>query len=268
MRVIKHLLSVMCVFLVAGTHTMAAELPTVGIEAKVEVLLPGPPLKTTPFDLKSPITVRIASTRPHGSQIEYDLRYIGLVPGKYDLRTYLTPEGDAVGVELPAIPVEISGILPAEHNGHLIPHDSAKVSFFGKYKWLIIAATILWAGLLIPFLLSGRRREFQHETAPPPGPPTLAELLRPLVMQAAEGQLSTDEKAKLERMLLGHWRKQLGLESLEPPAAMLQLRAHPEAGALLRSLEDWLHRPPGTVKVDVETALAPYAQLTPDSVST
>jgi hypothetical protein len=43
-----------------------------------------------------------------------------------------------------------------------------------------------------------------------------------------------------------------------------QLRQHAEAGALLRALEDWLHRRPGTVKVDVESALAPYRNLPAD----
>jgi hypothetical protein len=35
---------------------------------------------------------------------------------------------------------------------------------------------------------------------------------------------------------------------------------------LLRALEDWLHRRPGTARVDLDAVLAPYAKLadTPD----
>jgi len=40
-----------------------------------------------------------------------------------------------------------------------------------------------------------------------------------------------------------------------------KIRLHPEAGDLLRSLEDWLHRPPGAAKVDVNAILEPYGRL-------
>jgi hypothetical protein len=92
-------------------------------------------------------------------------------------------------------------------------------------------------------------------------PQTVAERIRPLVEQASGGQLSAAEKAQLERLLLNHWRERLGLESVDFPEAVRTLRAHPEAGALLRALEDWLHRPPGSVKVDIEAFLAPYKTL-------
>ena len=61
-------------------------------------------------------------------------------------------------------------------------------------------------------------------------------------------------------MLLGHWRERLGLDSQDLAEATARLRAHPEAGALLRALEDWLHRPPGSVKVDIDAVLAPYGR--------
>ena len=37
------------------------------------------------------------------------------------------------------------------------------------------------------------------------------------------------------------------------------MRNHGDAGRLLRALEDWLHRKPGTVEVDVDDLLEPYA---------
>jgi hypothetical protein len=43
--------------------------------------------------------------------------------------------------------------------------------------------------------------------------------------------------------------------------ALTRLRQHREAGALLRALEDWLHRPPGTANVDVAAVLAPYRSI-------
>jgi hypothetical protein len=75
------------------------------------------------------------------------------------------------------------------------------------------------------------------------------------------------DQARLENLLLGYWRQRLDLEALDPSAAMASLREHPEAGALLRALEDWLHRPPGTARVDLDAVLAPYAQVSPAAAS-
>ncbi len=89
----------------------------------------------------------------------------------------------------------------------------------------------------------------------------MADRLRPLVEQAARGQLSDDGKGQLERMLLGYWRHRLALHDLAMADAVARLKAHPQAGALLRALEDWLHRPPGSASVDVAAVLAPYKDV-------
>jgi hypothetical protein len=91
--------------------------------------------------------------------------------------------------------------------------------------------------------------------------PTFAERLRPLVERAAAGGLTADEKAALERMLINHWQRRLGLAGADSGELITRLRQHAEAGALLRALEDWLHRPPGSTKVEVESVLAPYRNL-------
>ena len=94
--------------------------------------------------------------------------------------------------------------------------------------------------------------------------PNLAERLRPLVEQAANGTLDTDGRARLERMIFSHWREQLGLTEEGDVAGLHhQLKAHPEAGPLLCGLEDWLHRPPGTATVDIPALLAPYRRMQP-----
>jgi hypothetical protein len=82
--------------------------------------------------------------------------------------------------------------------------------------------------------------------------------MRPLVEQAAAGQLTADGKAQLERLLLSHWRAQLNLGDVSQAEAIVALRHHPDAGTLLTALENWLHRPPGATQVDVNALLAPY----------
>ena len=237
-----------------------ADIPTVGIEGQLDALLPTPELKAKPAGHASPLTLRIAGTRPHGTLIQYDFRYIGLVPGEYDLRTYLMRDGDASTDDLPPLPVKIAGILPADHRGELKPHRSAPFAALGGYRWLIGGAAALWLIAAIPLFLLLRKRAETNEAPAAIAQPSLADRLRPLVQSASAGSPTADQQAQIERLLLAHWRARLGLENVEPAEALPRLREHPEAGALLRALEDWLHRRPGTAKVDVEAMLAPYAK--------
>ena len=85
--------------------------------------------------------------------------------------------------------------------------------------------------------------------------------LRPLVRDALKGELSNDQRAMLERLLLAHWRERLSLTEMDPLHALRALREHDEAGQLLRKLEDWLHRPDPPQDVDVEALLKPYADV-------
>ena len=251
------LLPVLLLVLLAGkSHAQ-----TVGIEGQLDALLPAPELKAKPASVASPITLRIAATRLHGTLIQYDLRYIGLVPGEYDLRAYLLRDGGAPADDLPPLPVKITGILPADHRGELSAYRGGRFAALGGYRWMLAGIGALWILAALPLFLSRRRRKETAEPTAPIAPPTLADRLRPLVESATAGRLTADQQAQLERLLLAHWREKLGLEKMDASEAMPRLREHPEAGALLRTLEDWLHRRPGTVKVDVESVLAPYGKL-------
>jgi hypothetical protein len=86
------------------------------------------------------------------------------------------------------------------------------------------------------------------------------------VESARAGTLSTAERSRLELGLVALWRRRLELESARPEDVLARLRAHPEAGPLLGSLEAWLHRPDAGHAVDVETLLAPYRDLAPESL--
>lgn len=245
--------------LLATLIPIAAAAPTVGIEGQLEVQLAGPALTAKPPDRAAPLNVRIASSRPHGALIHYDLRYIGLVPGKYDLRDYLVRPDGSNPQDLAPLAVEIIGILPAEHGGHLVQPSATPLQKLGGYKALMWTGIGLWVLCGVPLILSRRQRRKQTSTVEHIAPPTIIDQLRPLVELARAGKLTIDGKARIERLLLAHWRERLDLTDADPAEAILRLREHPEAGALLRTLEDWLYRPPGTTPVDVDTALAPYA---------
>lgn len=243
-----------------------SSIPTVGLEGRVEVVLPGTLLEARPVEHKAKLVLRIAETSPRDKAIWYDLRYIGMVPGSYDLRGYLMRADGSSTNDLPAIPVTIAPLLPEQHNGQLIEPPASALKRLGGYKALLLAAVALWIALFVPIVWRKRTRPIQ--SAPPPREPTLAERMRPLVEQAAQGILSIDGQAQLERMLLTHWRQKLNLEGLGMVEAVTKLREHPDAGALLRALETWLHRPPGSATVDVNAVLEPYGRDEPSREAT
>jgi hypothetical protein len=242
--------------------------PTVGMEGRAEVTIPGPLLEAKPVQDKAPLILRVASTQPtDAGAVRYDLRYIGLVPGKHDLKRYLVRADGSPTDDVPAIPVEVAHLLPELHKGDLVAQDIQPLGFLGGYRGLMTAAVVVWLLLLVPLVFLRRKRRNGAVAAPPAPAPTLADRMRPLVEQAADGTLSVDGKGQLERMLLGYWRQRLDLRQADMAESLVRLRRHPDAGLLLHALEDWLHRPPGSASIDVAAVLAPYRNVPADAVA-
>jgi hypothetical protein len=244
----------------------AQEQSTVGVPARIEALvLPAPELEVVPVSSSSAIVLRITAKYPHGTAFRYDLEYTGLDPGEYDLSQWLRPLAGASegSVALPPIPVTILSLLPP---GQVLPHPPVPAGSpaLGGYRMLLVGAGLLWVAGLIAILRIGRRRALA--AAESARPRTLAERLRPLVEHALAGRLSRVERARLELSLVAYWRGRLGLDALDPPAALRALREHADAGPLLRSLEEWLHAPVPAHEVDLAALLAPYRDLPADAM--
>jgi len=235
--------------------------PTVGMEGQLDVALPVAGLITLPGDHRAPLVLRIAASQPHGTLTRYDLRYAGRVPGAHDLRKYLfTAEGQPA-TNLPPLSVTVVGVLPSPHNGWLEEQAHTAPTLFSSYRAMLIGAGVIWVIAFFVIRRLGRTPKSGPAPAPAARPASFAEKIRPLVERAAAGQLTTEEKATLERMLITHWQQRLKLSETNAGELIVQLRQHPEAGSLLRALEDWLHRPPGRTAVRVEEFLAPYRNL-------
>jgi len=256
----------LCAWVVHGEGSLTivssnAQPPTVGMEGQLVVILPEAGLTTKAPDLHTPVHLRIAYTRPHGTLTHYDLRYIGRVSGEHDLRDYLFTTNGFPATNLPALKVSVIGLLAEPYNGWLEPQGIRVPSLFGGYRGISIVVVVLWILALFVIIRFGRKSKTVTLEVQTQRPPTFAERLRPLIERAAAGQLTAEEKAMLERMLLTHWQRRLDLTGKNGDEVMARLRQHPEAGVLLGALEDWLHRPPGSVKVEVERVLAPYRNL-------
>jgi hypothetical protein len=232
---------------------------------RTEVILPGPELEAIPRDDRaSPIVLRVVRVAPHGSMRRYELEYSGLEPGEYDLRDFLRRKDGSSIADLEPIPITIRAILPPGQIEPNAPVARPTPRPWG-YRTLVFVSATLWLLGLAYLLFGGRRR---RTPAAPVAlrPRTLAERLRPLVEGAVAGDLDAAGRAELERLLIGYWRRRLGLEGIDPARSLTILRDHAEAGPVFRRLEHWLHRPPGssTEEVDIAGLLEPYRDLPAD----
>ena len=231
----------------------------IGMNGRImQLVLPGSELEAVPLDAQSPLVLRVLATWPHGTEFRYDLEYYALEAGHYDLAKYLKHKDGTPVAGLPEIPVDVEALLPA---GQVQPNplEQTALPHLGGYQKTMIGLGIVWVLGLAAILLLGRKRiAAARERA---RPRTLAEELRPLVEDALAGKLSRSDRARLELRLIEYWRRKLALGERTPQELLVELRAHPQAGALLRSLEDWLHRPDPPQQVDLARLLAPYENV-------
>ncbi len=223
----------------------------------------GSAVEALPVDDNSPVVLRIAEAVDDGGATICEIRYIGVKPGRYDLRDYLRrADGEPLaGIE--PIPVSIRSVLPANHNGQLDELPRLPLPRAWPYRLSLAVAGGLW---LVPVAWLTVRRIARRRGRPkalPAGEPTLADQLRPLVEAAVLGRLSTAEQARLERLLIAYWRTRLDLAGCSVAEALVRLRENPESAAPMAELEQWLHCRPGSCRVDVATVLEPYRDHPP-----
>lgn len=241
---------------------------TVGMAKRLDqIVIPGAKLQVKPItDRHDPFILRIVETYPHGTDFRYDFEFYALEAGDYNLIDYLTPAdssstaGNTDAPKLSALMVRVTETLPP---GQILPAEltAAKIPMLGGYRLVWIAGGILWALGLYAIIFVGRKKKVVSDDTLA-APVSLADQLRPLVQAALEKRLPPAQRAALERSLIGYWCERLKLKQLSPSEAMAELRSHAQAGPLLRSLEEWLHRPEGAENVDVEGLLQPYADVT------
>ena len=251
-----------CLPLTAVAQESTDDAPTdVGMVGSLEqVVLAGSELEATPLeDHQSPIVLRVVEVYPHGSDFRYDLEYYGLEPGSYNLVDYLRRKDGSSTADLDPLTVTITNILP---EGIARPNElpPRQLPRLGGYRMWWVLGGLLWlAGVfVILFAWRGSKKTSAEKQAQEA---SLADRLRPLVGKAQQGELTTGERAELERMLLAYWRRRLQIEDQPAAEAIQTLRAHDDAGALLKQLDEWLHRPGPAGDVDVAVLLRPYEQV-------
>lgn len=233
---------------------------TIGLPAVLDdVRLAGSELEARKMDDLAPATVRIIEAWPDGeNQWRYKLEWRAFTPGEHDLLQLLRRKDGSSTSEL--APLVVTGTAVLTESGVVKPTapQATQLGSTGGYRLML---WVLGGAWLVGLALIVRAMRSQRSQAQAARSISLAERLRPLVERAARGELDQRATAQLETALVALWRKRLQLETQDPTTCILQLKAHAEAGPLLRGLEQWLHAPAGRTQVDVSALLAPYAQL-------
>jgi len=247
---------------------LAAE-TTIGMEAKLVYRVPVElgAVMARGYRAGAPMALRVADIRrvavdggqagQGGEVYEFDLRFIPLKAGLYDLRDGLERVSGLPVRALPAAYVKGISLLPEDHDLSLIDSPTVAPARFGGYQMAVYMGAGAWA---VPLVAWGAWRVLKRKklVEPPPPEPTLADVLRPLIERIIAGESSVGDRARLELLLIAYWKDRLAIGGLKHFAAVERLRADPQAGALLRQTDAWLHagRPDG--QVDVAALLEPY----------
>jgi hypothetical protein len=201
-------------------------------------------------DLTAPILVRASEIAPKRFRIEY----MGLVSGTYDLAPYLEQtDGRTAAFDTP-LRVEVFTQLPPNHGTDVFGLSAPSFGLSARYRELLIGAAVAW--VLVPAIVIGvriARRRPAPEPTPAPRVPTLAERLFEIVDGARTRELSTDERGRLELLLLRILREHVSAAGAPnapggapiTPAALAAateaLRDDPAHGPVVRAVERWLH---------------------------
>jgi len=240
----------------AATNTASRN---IGIEGGVAINLPRADYQPRPLDDRTELILRIERvTTLASNQHRYEFFYMGLEPGAYKLADFLIHPDGTRPDELGELRIQVRAMLPEDHDGKLNAYVPRLFPFVGGYRAALVALAVLWVGGIAAFIYFSRKKRVVIAPVLAPPAPSFAERLRPLVEEAATGKLSVDGQANLERLIMGYWREKLNLSELRLAEAIARLKAHAEAGELLRALERWLHRPGGATREEVTALLEPY----------
>ena len=237
---------------------------TVGMRVRIEELhLPGSALraKDVADPGKAAVLLRVLGVFPHGSDFRYDIEVTPFEVGTLDLREHLERVDGSSIEELPPVLIQVQAVLAFDQ---ILPNDLAPTSTgtVGGYGTKIKIAAALWLVGLLALLLIGRSKRAAQQLESGEGGMTLADRLTPLVEGASRGQLSNQDRAQLERLLLLHWRERRALTGMGVAEAVSKLRRDEEAGPLFMQLERWLHSPSGAAdETDVASLLEPYRHI-------
>lgn len=219
------------------------------------VVIPGSEVEVAPIDDGTDVVIRIRKVWPHGTDQRYDLEVQGRVAGVHDLAKYFR-RTDGSALEVTGLPFEVTDLIT---EGPVEPHAPPQVKLgpIGGYgRWATAMATLwLIAGVSLIIWVFRRPRQVTDSSH---ARRTLAEQLQEAMQRVLAGSAERKDWARVESLLLAHWRKRLGLEGVSSAEALQRLRRDPQAGEVLRQLDEALHAPEPKTSIDWSALLELY----------
>jgi hypothetical protein len=211
----------------------------VGMVKRLKVNFPGELLTAAKVDDKADAMVRIISYKKEGDGFSYDLEFIGLEPGKYNLLKYMRTAASLDEVSLEAYPVEVGTVLSPDFNGELVDFQKDMGAFKPWYKKLNYLLIAFWVLLLPTIVFFGRKRK-KEEDVVEVKEKTLNEKICELLI-SLEGNSTKELWQKIEGLILKHWYEKKSLQGLPMHEAIMKLKSDSEAGPFILKLEKGLH---------------------------
>ncbi len=213
-----------------------------GVEEAVIIRYAGPRLAARPYRRGASVNLRIAAEVAQGQTRVYDVRYVVNLPGEFNLIDYLAAADGRALDGLPPFVVNGQTRLTKDIETRIRELEEVPIEIWHGYYETLSGLGALWGLWLLGLILVGRPRRAARPRPPPPAP-SAAELIAGYLQRLAEAGLSVEDKARLEILLLRHWREQLRLEEGRLAAACRQLRGSDPWGRAYQTLESWLHDP-------------------------
>ncbi|MFA6044826.1 MAG: hypothetical protein WC718_07570 [Phycisphaerales bacterium] len=238
---------------------------TRGLAARVTVTYPQRLQPKGDQTVRSLVRVRVEPGEAPGTQV---IEFIGNQAGDFDLRDYLQREDGGAITDLSALPIHVVSRLPGGHGSDLFGNDDMPSLTGGGYQAILIALAAAW--VLVPVVVF-TRRALRAKPAPvvviaPPRQPTLAERIGHAIASAKGRQMSAEERAGLELMVIRYLCERTGRAMVpqEDHALTLEtLRTDARTRTVVLAVERWLHAgsDPAQRERDAAAAFDAIAQL-------
>lgn len=235
----KLILYILFISFLSFLSLSAQEKNSVGLVKRVKISLPGELLVAAKVNDKSAAMVRIISSKKSTDGFSYDLEFIGLEPGKYNLIKYLRTASTNETVSLPEYSIEVNTSLDESFSGELLDFQKTVPNLTPWYKKLNWLLFVFWLILLPAIVLFGRKRKKLEEVIEVKEK-TLHEKICEL-LGSIEGNSSKELWQKIEGLIFQHWCKKKELDGLPMHEAISKLKADKEAGPFIVKLEEGLH---------------------------
>lgn len=253
----NHRLPILAACVIAASAVLAAEpVPAKrGVASSIEVTHAPGRLRARASDANAPILVRVESLADDRSRIEF----FPLRSGEFDLAPFIErTDGTPAAIISGTTVIQVTSQLPPDAGTNIFESSRDPLSLATRYRIALYAVIALWVLVpLIVFVRARLRRPPAPVIVPVEPPPTLLDRVRSTLAQG--DQLSTDQRAELELLLLRHMRADRSSESAAAISqAVSELRTAPNTSQLVAHLERWLHAGDEAQRQDAMHAVTRY----------